>query len=93
MATSVPVRMVKVTCAGLAMVTFLSWMANARTSFFTVRAPARIWNGLTLRSVGLNNMLPSVLFCRQEWHVVCQRVRRVHQFLIRGIWVLDFFGL
>ena len=38
-------------------------------------------------------MLPSVLFLRQEWYVVCQRVRRVHQFLIREFWVLDFFGL
>ena len=27
----------KLTCAGLVMVTFLSWMANARTSFFIVR--------------------------------------------------------
>ena len=87
-----PVRMVKVTCAGLAMVTSLSWMANARTSSFIVRAPVGIWNGLTLRSVGSNNMLPPVLFLRQEWRVVCQRVRRVHQFLIRGIWVLDFWA-
>ena len=31
------VRMMKATCAGLATVTFLSWMANVRTSFFTVR--------------------------------------------------------
>ena len=54
----------KVICAGLAMVTSSSWMANARTSFFTVRAPVGIWNGSTLRSVGSNNMLPSVLFLK-----------------------------
>ena len=38
--------------ATLVMVTFLSWMANVRTSFFTVQIP--LWNrsGLTLRSVG-----------------------------------------
>ena len=45
-------------------------------------------NGLTSRSVGSNSMLPPVLFLGQELHVVCQRVRGVHQFLIRGIWVL-----
>ena len=87
-----PVRMMKVTCAGLAMVTSLSWMANARTSSFIARAPVGIWNGLTLRSVGSNNMLSPVLFLRQEWHVVCQRVRRVHQFL--GNWVVvSSFGV
>ena len=59
-----PVRMVKVTCAGLAMVTFLSWMANVRTSFFTVQAPVGIWNGLTLRSVGSNSMFLLVLCLR-----------------------------
>ena len=50
------------TCAGLDMVTFLSWMANVRTSFFIARVP--VWNriGLTLRSVGSNNMFPPVPF-------------------------------
>ena len=28
---------------------------------------------------------------RQEWHVVCQRVRRVHQFRLRGILGMAFF--
>ena len=32
-----PVRMIKDTCAALAMVTFLSWMANVRTSSLIVR--------------------------------------------------------
>ena len=47
--------------ATLAMVTFLSWMANVRTSFFTVRIP--VWNrsGLTLRSVGSSGTLLPVL--------------------------------
>ena len=40
-ASQVLVRMVKVTCAGLAMVTSLSWMANARTSSFIVRDSGR----------------------------------------------------
>ena len=34
-----------------------------------------------------------VLRLRQEWHVVCQRVRTVHQFLLRGILFLRFGGL
>ena len=38
-----------------------------------------------IRSVGLHNMLLPV--------VVCQRVRRVHQFLIRGIWEMAVFAL
>ena len=51
---------VKLACVALAMVTFLSWMANVRTSFFIVRIP--VWNGsgLTLRSVGSGNILPPV---------------------------------
>ena len=59
-----PVRMMKDTCAALAMVTSLSWMVNARTSSVIVRIPARIRNGLTSRSVGSNNMLPPVPFLR-----------------------------
>ena len=48
--------------------------------------------GLTLRSVGSNNMLPLVLCLRQGWHAVCQRVRRVHQFLLWGMYLMVFFG-
>ena len=61
--------------ATLTMVTFLSWMATVRTSFFTVRIP--VWNrsGLTSRSVGPGNILLPVP-CGQEQCVVCQRVRR-----------------
>ena len=39
------VRMMKAICAGLTMGTFLSWMANARTSSFIVRALVWIRNG------------------------------------------------
>ena len=42
--------------------TFLSWMANARTSSFIARALVGIRNGLTLRSVGSNGMFHLVLF-------------------------------
>ena len=95
METSVPVRMMKDTCAALAMVTFLSWMANVRTSFFIVRALVGNRNGLMLRSVGSNNMSPPVLCSRQEWHVVCQRLRKVYLFQLRGTLVLGlaFFFL
>ena len=40
-----PVWMMKATCAGLAVVTFLSRMANARTSFFIVRVLVGNRNG------------------------------------------------
>ena len=83
---------VKVACVGLTMVTFLSWMVNARTSFFTGRTLAGIRIGLTLRSVGSNSMFPPVLCLGQEWHVVCQRVRRVHPVLLWGMFLLVFFG-
>ena len=73
--------------------TFLSWMANVRTSFFTVRILVWNRNGSTLRSVGSDNMLLPVPFQGQGWHVVCQRVRRVHQFLLRGFWRMVVFGL
>ena len=53
--TMVPTR------GGLTKVTFLSWMFNVRTSFFTGRIPVRNRNGLTLRSVGFDNMLHPVL--------------------------------
>ena len=43
------------------MVTFLSWTANVRTSFFIGRTLAGNRIGLTLRSVGSTNMLPPVL--------------------------------
>ena len=62
--------------AGLTTVTFLSWMVNARTSSFIGRALAGNRIGLTLRSVGSNSMFSLVLCLRQEWHAVCQRVRR-----------------
>ena len=68
--------MMKDTCAVSAMVTYLSWMADVRTSFFIVRILIGNRNGSTLRSVGSNNMFPPVLCLGQEWHVVCQRVRR-----------------
>ena len=50
--------------AGMTMVAFLSWMVNARTSFFTPRIPVRSRKGLTLRSVGSSNMLLSVLLVK-----------------------------
>ena len=49
-----PVRTVKLARAVLVMVTF-SWMANLRTSFFTVLILAWNTNGLTSRSVGSGN--------------------------------------
>ena len=49
------------TCAAMAMVTFLSWMVNARTSSFIVRILVGNRNGSTLRSVGSNSMFPPVL--------------------------------
>ena len=55
------VLLMKATRAGLAMVTFLSWMANARTSSFIGRTLAGNRIGLTLRTVGSNSMLPPVL--------------------------------
>ena len=61
-----PVWMMKATCAGLAMVTFLSWMVNVRTSSFIVRTLAGNKNGSTLRSVGSNNMFLPVLCLGQE---------------------------
>ena len=57
-----PVQAMTVTHAGLAMVTSLSWMINARMSSVIVRIPVRIRTGLTSRSVGSNNMLPPVPF-------------------------------
>ena len=83
--------MMTATCVGLAMVTLLSWMANARTSSCIERILAGNRNGLTLRSGGSNSMSLLVLCLRQEWHVVCQRVRRVHQFLLWGMLFLFFF--
>ena len=77
-----PVRMMKDTCAVSAMVTFLSWMADVRTSFFIVRIFVGNRNGSTSRSSGSNNMFPPVLCLGQEWHVVCQRVRKVYPLLL-----------
>ena len=57
-----PVRTMKPTFAAFSMVTSLSWMANVRTSFFIVRILVWNRNGLTLRSVGSNNMFPPVPF-------------------------------
>ena len=46
-----------------------------------------------LRSVGLDNILTSVLCLRQGWYVVYQLVRKVHPFMLRGIWgIVVFFG-
>ena len=75
-----------------AMVTYLSWMADVRTSFFIVRILVGNRNGSTLRSVGSNNMFLPVLCLGQEWHVVCQRVRRVYPLLLWGILGMAFFG-
>ena len=86
-----PVRMMRDTCAVSAMVTYLSWMADVRTSFFIVRILVGNRNGSTLRSVGSNNMFPPVLCLGQEWHAVCQRVRRVHQFLLWGMYLMVFW--
>ena len=41
-----------------------------------------------LRSVGSNNMSPLEPCFRKEWHVVCQRVREVFLFQLRGTLVL-----
>ena len=65
------------TRAGLATVTFLSWLANARMSSVIVRIPVRISNGSTLRSVGSSDMSSPVHCLGQGRHVVCQRVRVV----------------
>ena len=81
----------KVARAGLTMVTFLSWMVNARTSSFIGRTLAGNRIGLTLRSVGSNSMFPLVLCLRQGWHAVCQRVRRVHPFLLWRMVFMSFF--
>ena len=43
-----------------------------------------------LRSVGLDNILTSVL-CLREWYVVYQLVRKVHPFMLRGIWEMAVF--
>ena len=45
-----------------------------------------------LRSVGLDNILTSVLCLKQEWSVVYQLVRKVHPFRLRGIWGIVVFG-
>ena len=77
------VRTVKLARAALVMVTSLSWMANVKTSFFTVRIP--VWNrsGLTLRSVGSDNMLLPVP-CGQ---------RRFRPLLLRRLWGMTVLGL
>ena len=59
---------------------------QCQDEFLHCTNPCRNRNGLTLRSVGSNNMHPLVHSSGQELHVVCQRVRRVHQFLLRGLW-------
>ena len=86
-----PVRMVKLARAVLVMVTFLSWIATVRTSFYTVRI--LVWNrsGLTFRSVGSSGILLPVL-CVQEWYAVYQRVRRVHLLLSREVLGVVHFG-
>ena len=81
------------TCVGLAMLTFLSCMVNARTSSFIGRTLAGNRIGLTLRSVGSNSVFPLVHCSRQEWHAVCQRVRKVHQFPVNGVFFCAFWCL
>ena len=78
------------TCVGLAMVTFLSWMANAKTSSCIVRILVGNRNGSILRSVGSNNMSLLVLYLRQGWHVVCQHVRKVVLLPILGDFCFGF---
>ena len=65
---------------------------QCQDEFFHRTSPGRDQDGLTLRSVGSNSMSPLVLRLRQGWHAVCQRVRRVHQFLLWGMLLLAFFG-
>ena len=65
-----PARIMKDTCAALAMVTFLSWMAIVRMSSFIVRIPAGNKNGSTLRSVGSNNVFLPV-FCFKTGVACC----------------------
>ena len=85
-----PVRMMKDTCAGLAMVTFLSWMANARISFFIVRTLAANRNGSTLRSAGSNkNLFLSFVEDRSSMLFA----KRVYPFLLWGILGIVFFEL
>ena len=85
----------KLARAVLVMVTFLSWVANVRTSVFTVRIP--VWNrsGLTLRSVGSSGILLPVPFLRQvqKWCVAYRRVRRVHLLLLRRVLEVVHFGV
>ena len=50
------------TCVGLAMVTFLLWMVNAKTSSCIVRILVGNRNGSILRSVGSNSMPLLVLY-------------------------------
>ena len=47
---------------------------------------------MTLRSAGSSGMLPPVLSSGQGWCAVCQRVRRVHPFLLRSLWRTALFG-
>ena len=87
-----PVLTMRDTLAGSAMVTFLLWMVNARTSFFIGRTP--VWNriGSTSRSVGSNSMLPLFLCLRQGWHAVCQRGHGVFLSLVRSWWGYKVLG-
>ena len=57
-----PVRTVMPARAAWVIVTFLSWMANVRTNFSTVRIRVRNRNGSTLHSVGFGSMLLLVFF-------------------------------
>ena len=88
-----PVLMMKATRAGLAMVTFLSWMANARTSSFLHRTdPGREQERINVTFRWVKQHASSCpLSAEQEWHAVCQRVRRVHPFQLRGTLGLAFF--
>ena len=69
------------------------WSMPGRVRFIA-RVLAWSRSGFSLRSGGLNNMSATCpLFEDWEWHVVCQRVRRVHQFMLWGIWAMAFLGL
>ena len=81
------VRTVKLALAGLVMLTFLFWMANVKTSFFTARIPVRNRSGLTLRSVGSSGILLPVL-CVQGWCVAYRRVRIEYLLLLRRGWCI-----
>ena len=58
--------------------------------------PSLLSIGLALPSwcgVGPTFLVWAVLCLRQGWYVVYQLVRKVHPFMLRGIWGMAVFGL